>query len=254
MKLTITSKFRTNHSISVDCVLFGFDGKKLNVLLTQRERIVNDETRIEKKLPGRMIFDNESLEISAQKVVEEFTAIIKADMKQLHIFSNPQRVSGEELEWINAYHGINTDRVVTVAYYGLVILTPQIINATNIRGGFWSELDSIRHLIMDHTEILAKAVEVLCRDMANSPAAFDLLPHKFTVRQLQDLYSAVLGVEIDNRNFRKKILTSGLLTPTGEKEAQVAHKPAQYYIFNRTAYIREMRQRSKLGFISNWIY
>ena len=75
---------------------------------------------------------------------------------------------------------------------------------------------------MDHKQILSAALAVLCREMLQSPVAFELLPRKFTIRALQNLYSAVLGIEIDNRNFRKKILASGFLTPTAEREQGVA--------------------------------
>ena len=90
--------------------------------------------------------------------------------------------------------------------------------------------------------------------MLQSPVAFELLPRKFTIRALQNLYSAVLGIEIDNRNFRKKILASGFLTPTSEKEQGVAHKPAQYYTFNKNAYKKAVKEKLKLGFINNWRY
>ena len=90
--------------------------------------------------------------------------------------------------------------------------------------------------------------------MLQSPVAFELLPRKFTIRALQNLYSAVLGIEIDNRNFRKKILASGFLTPTAEKEQGVAHKPAQYYTFNKNAYKKALKDKLKLGFINNWRY
>ncbi len=90
--------------------------------------------------------------------------------------------------------------------------------------------------------------------MCQSPVAFELLPRKFTIRQLQTLYGAVLGIEIDNRNFRKKILASGFLCPTAEREQGVAHKPAQYYVFNRAAYKKAVKEKLRLGFIDNWRY
>ena len=107
---------------------------------------------------------------------------------------------------------------------------------------------------MDHKQILASALAMLCREILQSPIAFELLPRKFTIRELQTLYSAVLGIEIDNRNFRKKILASGFLAPTAEKEQGVAHKPAQYYTFNRSAYKRALKEKLQLGFINNWRY
>ena len=115
-------------------------------------------------------------------------------------------------------------------------------------------MDEVRHLAMDHMEILADALSVLQKEMTHSPIAFELLPKKFTIRQLQNLFSAVLGVNIDSRNFRKKIFSSKLLTPTDEKEKNVSHKPARYYVFNKSEFNRAMNDRNKLGFIDHWTY
>ena len=181
----------------------------------------------------------------AYRVLEEATGLKNVYLKQMDIFSDPKRVAGEELEWINRYHGIQTDRVVTVGYYALVKLDSRTIAYTTAKGAQWVDVDSIQRLAMDHKAILSAALTVLCREM---------LPRKFTIRALQNLYSAVLGIEIDNRNFRKKILASGFLTPTAEKEQGVAHKPAQYYTFNKNAYKKALKDKLKLGFINNWRY
>ena len=144
--------------------------------------------------------------------------------------------------------------MVTVGYYALVKLDAPTIAYTTAKGARWVDVESIQRLAMDHKQILASALATLCREMLQSPVAFELLPRKFTIRELQTLYSAVLGIEIDNRNFRKKILASGFLTPTAEKEQGVAHKPAQYYTFNRSAYKRALKEKLRLGFINNWRY
>ena len=158
------------------------------------------------------------------------------------------------MEWICKFHGINTERVVTVGYYALVKLNRGIIDYTSRKGARWVEVDSIRSLIMDHLEILADALSALQKEIVQTPVAFELLPKKFTITQLQSLFEAVLGVDIDNRNFRKKILFSGIITPTGEYERNVAHKPAQYYVFNKTVFRKAMKDRFRLNFINNWTY
>lgn len=243
-----------NQSLSVDCVLFGFNGKSLKVLLVER-RYYKPDIRFEKlKLPGAMIFENETLPEAAFRVLEESSGLKNIYLKQIDIFSDPKRVVGEELEWINRYHGIKTERVVTVGYYALVKLDHRTIAYTTAKGAQWVEVDSIHRLAMDHRAILSAALTALCREMSQSSVAFELLPRKFTIRALQDLYSAVLGIEIDNRNFRKKVLSSGFLTPTDEKEQGVAHKPAQYYTFNKYAYKKVLKDKLKLRFINNWKY
>ncbi len=241
---------QTNHSLSVDCVVFGFNGQALKVLLVERRYRTSQvgEPR-EYKLPGSMILEAETLPTAATRVLAEMTGLRNVYLRQTHIFSDPHRVEGEELRWINEYHNVAAQRVVTVGYYALVKLDDRMIEHTTSKGAHWAEVDSIRHLAMDHKLILADALEVLCGEITSSPIAFELLPRKFTIRALQSLYAAILGIEIDNRNFRKKILTSGFLTPTGEKEKEVSHKPAEYYTFNKAAFNKAAKRKFKLGFI-----
>jgi 8-oxo-dGTP diphosphatase len=135
-----------------------------------------------------------------------------------------------------------------VAYYALVKLDNKIMSHTLEKEAFWKEVVSITSLAMDHKDILNKALAMLSRDMTHSPIAFELLPRKFTIRELADLYKAVLGVEIDNRNFRKKIIGCGYILPTGEKEKGVAHKPAAYYVFDKHRYRKEEKKNQKTEF------
>ncbi len=244
----------TNSAISVDCVVFGFDGKNLKVLLIKRRYPVEDLSPDDLKLPGAMIQENETLPDAASRVLEETTGLRDIFLKQTSIFSSPDRIQDKELEWICQFQKIRTRRIVTVAYYALVKLNQGIINFTMRKGAKWVDVDLINHLIMDHMDILADALSVLQKEMMHSPIAFELLPKKFTIRQLQNLFGAVLGVSIDNRNFRKKIFSSGLLLPTGEKEKNVSHKPALYYTFNKSAFKKALKERNRLGFIDNWSY
>ncbi|MFI3285058.1 MAG: NUDIX domain-containing protein [Rikenellaceae bacterium] len=241
---------QTSHSLSVDCVVFGFNGQSLKVLLVERRyKAVMPERPKEYKLPGSMILEAEALPDAAGRVLSEMTGLCDVFLKQTTIFSDPQRVAGEELRWINEYHGIDTNRVVTVGYYALVKLDRQTVAHTTAVGAHWASIESVKHLAMDHKVILADALSILCEQVASSPIAFELLPRKFTIRQLQTLYEAILGVDIDNRNFRKKLLESGYLTPTGEREKGVAHKPAEFYTFNMAAYKKSKSGKFKLRFI-----
>ena len=244
----------TNTAISVDCAVFGFDGKSLKALLIKRRYSYEDLSSEDLKLPGAMILENETLPEAANRVLEEFTGLTGIYLKQTNIFSAPDRVSEKEMEWICRFHGVNTRRVVTVGYYALVKLNQGMVNYTTRKGAKWIEVDSINSLIMDHLEILADALSTLQKEIVQTPVVFELLPKKFTVYQLQSLFEAVLGVEIDNRNFRKKILSSGIIYPTGEFEKNVAHKPAQYYAFNKSVFRKAMKDRFRLSFINNWTY
>ncbi len=241
---------QTNHSLSVDCVVFGFNGQSLKVLLVERRYRASVPGRPKEfKLPGSMILEAETLPDAANRVLAETTGLRNVYLKQTTIFSDPCRVADEELQWINEYHGIASNRVVTIGYYALVKLDSQIIEHTTAQGAHWEAVENVKHLAMDHKQILVDTLSILCEQITSSPIAFELLPRKFTIRQLQTLYSAILGVEIDNRNFRKKILGSGYLIPTGERERGVSHKPAEYYIFNKAAYKKLKSNKFKLGFI-----
>ena len=245
-----------NSSISVDCVVFGFDGTSLKVLLIKRkyrERGEKGDTvvREDYKLPGSPIYNDEDLSTSAYRVLEELTGLKQIYLKQLQVFSDPDRIAPEDLGWLKETYGFETRRIITIGYYSLVKLNPKMAAHTSMRKAEWHDVQTIKRLAMDHKEILRVALTTLNRQLVNEPIAFELLPKKFTIRQLQTLYEAILGIEIDNRNFRKKLLGSDYLDPIDEKEKNVAHKPAQYYIFNRHAYEKEVRKKSKLNFI-NW--
>lgn len=243
---------QTNSAISVDCVIFGFDGDNLKVLLVRRRTAdpLYDDQGL--KLPGAMIRENETLPEAAVRVSEGVTGMRNLYLKQTSIFSDPDRVDRDELKWICRYHGISTDRVVTVGYYALVKLDRGLAGYTSRKGASWFNIDDVHDLIMDHMDILSDALSVLQKDILWSPIAFQMLPKKFTVRQLQNLLEAVFGIEIDNRNFRKKLFSSGILQETDEFERNVNHKPARLYMMNRSAFGKKEITK-KLQFVATWL-
>lgn len=241
-----------NPSLSVDCVVFGFDGRSLKVLLIERRhRLPDGQSEQDFKLPGSLIYESENVDQAAHRVLEQYTGRRETYLRQLHVFSDPDRIKGEELAWLQAHYRVETMRVVTVAYYMLVKLDDALLSQVRIHGARWIELEKIHQLAMDHKQILAYALDTLSKQLMAEPIAFELLPRKFTLRQLQDLYEGILGIEIDNRNFRKKVLSSDYIVPTGEREKQVAHKPALYYTFNRQKFRKDTRLKFRLNFI-NW--
>lgn len=243
---------RINPSLSVDCVVFGFDGRALKVLLIERRYRTHNETEAyDFKLPGSLIYEDEDVRSAAHRIVEQYLGRREIYLRQLHVFSRPDRVTGEELTWLKAHYQVETSRVVTVAYYMLVKLDESLVAHTQNQGARWIELEAVHHLAMDHKQILGFALETLGKQLTTEPIAFELLPRKFTLRQLQQLYEGILGIELDNRNFRKKVLSSDYVRPTGEREKQVAHKPALYYTFNRQRFSKDVRQKFRLNFI-NW--
>lgn len=243
---------QTNSAISVDCVIFGFDGVNLKALLVHRRTADPLYDERELKLPGAMIRENETLPEAASRVSEAATGLKDLFLKQTSIFSDPFRVDEDELKWICCYHGIHTDRVVTVGYYALVKLDQGLVRFTSKMGGEWFNVDEIHSLIMDHMDILSDALTALQKDILWSPIAFRLLPRKFTVRQLQNLFEAVFGIEIDNRNFRKKLFSSGILQETDEFEKHVSHKPARLYVLNKSAFGKKELTK-KLHSVASWL-
>jgi len=245
-----------NPSISVDCVVFGFDDTELKVLLVD---IIKDPegadlstVKHERKLPGSMIGEREDLSAAAHRSLSELTGLNDIFLRQLYVFSDPDRISKpEDLNWVSKTYGVKVNRIVTVAYYALVKINKSVLQHTIEGVAKWHSVLDIRHLAFDHKSILLKALEVLSQQLLNEPLAFELLPKRFSIRQLQNLYEAVLGIDIDNRNFRKKVLNFPCIKPLEEKEKGVAHKPARLYKFDKLMYEKDIKQKMKynLNFI-----
>jgi 8-oxo-dGTP diphosphatase len=235
-----------NPSISVDIVVFGFDGNRLKVLLIERQKL-NQNSATEYKLPGSMIAESEDLDTSAHNTLQNLTGLKNIYLEQLHVFSNPNRISSEEdKRWIEHTYGITTNRIVTVSYFSLVKINLSVLKTTMQGKAFWCDVQELKHVSFDHKEIILKGLERLKSRMQTTPIAFELLQKKFTIKQLQNLYEAILGIDIDNRNFRKKILKYPYLIQLNEKETKVNHKPAILYQFDIHSYRQEQKKLKKL--------
>ena len=245
-----------NPSISVDCVVFGFDETELKVLLVDFIKDTDgadaSQHKHERKLPGSLIQEKEDLSGAAQRTLREMTGLNDIFLRQLYVFSDPLRISKpEDLNWLEKTYGVKVDRIVTVAYFALVKINKSVLQHTIEGVSRWYSVQNIKQLAFDHKLILLKALEVLSQQLLNEPIAFELLPKRFTIRQLQNLYEAILGIEIDNRNFRKKVLVFPCIKPLEEKEKGVAHKPARLYKFDKLMYEKDIKQKLKynLNFI-----
>src|SRR5688500_13518614 len=213
-------------ALTVDCVVFGLDAEDLKVLLIQRD-IPPFEGRW--ALPGGFVRIDETLEDAAKRELSEETGIRNVFLEQLFTFGAVDRDPRE--------------RVVTVAYYALVNLAGHVIQATtDARNAAWFALDDTPPLAFDHDRVLQTGYERLKGKVRYQPIGFELLPEKFTLRQLQNLYEKVLDRELDKRNFRKKILGMELLEELDEVEQDVAHRAARLYRFDRKKYERWTKQ------------
>ena len=232
---------KLNPHISVDCVVFGFDSKQLNVLLVKREQIDNDVEPGKMKLPGSPITDAEDLDKSAYRILREHTGLDRIFLKQFAVLSSPERLQPlSDLEWLRKTSGIFVERMVTVAYYSLIKIE-DIAGLPLSESSHWVNVDNIPQLTFDHNEIVQKAIEQLRREMLTEPVGFELLPKKFTVNQLQTLHEVLLGQSLDNRNFRKKISTLKYIVPLNEYEKGNGHKPARFYRFDKKLYNQHRR-------------
>jgi ADP-ribose pyrophosphatase YjhB (NUDIX family) len=222
-----------NSSISVDCVIFGFDTKQLKVLLVERDKLPQENNSIPSgtlKLPGSLIKDVDDLDFSAYRILKEFTGLEHIFLKQFAIFGKPNRLNNpNDLAWLCSTSKLQVRRVVTVTYYSLLKIAESNPNKTLPDRTYWIPIKKLPHLAFDHNFIIESALKAIRKEMQTDAFGLELLPKKFTLRQVQNLYEEILGRKLDNRNFRKKINTLRYIVALPEKERKVNHKPAQLY-------------------------
>lgn len=209
-------------ALTVDCVVFGFDEDDLKVLLIQRGITPFKGSWA---LPGGFVRVEETLDDAARRELVEETGLKDVFLEQFGAFSTLDRDPRE--------------RVISVAYYALTKPEAHETRATtDADDAQWFPADRPPALAFDHAEILSAALERLRTKLRVEPLGFELLPPKFTLSQLQNLYEAVLGTALDKRNFRKKVLSFDLLLPLKETHRTGAHRPAQLFRFDPVRYQR----------------
>ncbi len=213
-------------AVTADCVVFALDEEDLKVLLIQRGQ---EPFKGQWALPGGFAEVGESLEDTARRELEEETGLKNVFLEQLYTFSKPERDPREH--------------VITVAYYALVNLADHEVHAsTDASNAAWFGIDDIPALAFDHDAILTTAHERLRGKISYQPIGFELLPEKFPLRILQSVYEKILDRDLDKRNFRKKILSMGILQELDEIETDVGHRAARLYRFNKQEYDRKVEQ------------
>lgn len=216
-------------NISVDCVIFGFDGENLNVLLIEEKDI--GQGLLRKRLPGDLILRGEGLDAAADRVLWELASLQNVTMRQFHTFGEPDRVNDpKDKKWLELYRKNPDERVITVAYYALVKMADFSPNPASFAGeALWQDIQEVPELAFDHNEIVEVALWKLQRHFELNKSGYELLPPKFTLNQLQQLHEAITQEELDKRNFRKKVVREKLVEATDEKQEGVLHKPARLY-------------------------
>jgi ADP-ribose pyrophosphatase YjhB (NUDIX family) len=237
-----------NPHISVDCVIFGFSTNQLKVLLIRRTfRDPSGKTIRDHKLPGDFIELDEDLDLAASRTLKELTGLKNIYLEPFAVFGRPDRISSPtDIAWLRATTGHEIHRVVTAAYYSLINISDTRSEFAIKNKAIWVNVNEVPELAFDHGSIISLGLEHLQRTLRSEPIGFELLPDKFTIRELQTLYEVILGCTLDNRNFRKKILKSAYLVQLKEKQSGVAHKPAHFYQFDRGIY--ETHKKESLGF------
>lgn len=204
--------------ITVDCVIFGFEENELKVLL-----IRSDLKYFEGKwsLLGDVVNENEELDEAAYRVLLQRTGMSDVFLQQVKAFGNPGRHPG--------------GKVVTVAYCSLLNIRHHELKIYD-NELHWQNIKNLGNMAFDHSEVVNECYLWLQKKVQEHPLAFNLLPEKFSLRELQNLYEAILGVELDRRNFRKKFFSMDFLIDVDEYELNVPHRPGKLYKFNFEKY------------------
>lgn len=214
--------FYNEHSkvwLSVDCIIFGFDEGKLKVLIGKRQM---DPGRGEWSLYGGFVASDESVDDAATRTLYELTGLRNLFMRQVGAFGKVDRDPGE--------------RVVSIAYYALINVK-DYDDALRLQHGVkWVDINELPQLYSDHNEMVCKARKLMQQKLAHEPVGFRLLPSLFTLTQLQNLYEAVNGEELDKRNFRKRIKEMDFIEKTELVDKTSSKRGAYLYRFNKRAY------------------
>ena len=216
------SKFQ-RHLVAVDCIIFGYDIIEKEIKLLLSKRIF--EPAIGKwSLAGGFVDGNESLDQAACRILRNITGLESVYMKQSYSYGDLDRDPG--------------DRVISVAYFALIAIRDINKDLAQQNGVHWRSIARLPDLIFDHPLMVKRALADLQNQVKVKPVGFELLPERFTLVHLQDLYEAIYQRTVDKRNFRKKILSMGILEKLDEKEKETSKKGAYYYRFNKDRYTK----------------
>lgn len=211
-------------AVTTDCVMFGFDGTALKVLLIERGI---EPYKGRWAFPGGFLNMSEDAETGAKRELKEETGFTAHYIEQFHTFSATERDPRE--------------RVISIAYYALVQIQ-EVKGGDDAARAQWFDIKEVPQLAFDHDLILRKALDCLRERIHFRPVGFELLAEKFTIRELQSLYEAILGVHFDRRNFLKKMLHTELIEQTGETAWPTSRRWAYLYKFNAAKY-DELKQK-----------
>ena len=222
----------TRMLVAVDCIIFGFDGADIKLLIIQRG------LKPEKgkwSLMGGFLQPEESLEQASNRILKKLTGLEGVYMEQLRAFGEPDRDPVE--------------RTLSIAYFALIDIHQYEKQLSNDYHAEWVLVDKMPELIFDHKRMVETAKKQLRYKAALHPILFELLPAKFTIPQLQTLYEGIYDTTFDNRNFSRKVLSTELLIKQKEKDKANSKKGAFYYKLDKRKY--KANFQAFLNFIPN---
>ena len=205
--------------LAVDCIIFGFDNEDLKVLLIKRDF---EPEKGNWSLMGGFLKKDETLDDAATRILYRLTGMHDVYMEQLYSFSEVNRDPVE--------------RTISTSYYAIINIEKHNEELIENFGAKWFSLSEVPNLIFDHDDMLDKAIKRLRRRTSINPIGFELLPEKFTMRQLQKLNEAILDKEIDKRNFINKINSMDILVKLNEKDMTSSTKGSYLYKFDQNKY------------------
>jgi 8-oxo-dGTP diphosphatase len=217
-------------ALSVDCVIFGFDENKLKVLL-----IRSDLKKFKSKwsLLGDLVKPEEDLDAAAYRILKQRTGLSDVYLEQVHTFGEVNRHPA--------------GRVVTVAYCSLINIEHYRLKILD-HELHWHDVENVKDLAFDHQKIFERCYSWLQKRVQEHPLGLNLLPSKFSLRELQNLYEAILNIKLDRRNFRKKFFAMDFLVDLDEEEQDVPHRPGKLYKFDYKKYEMEKKTWSGIDF------
>jgi 8-oxo-dGTP diphosphatase len=215
-----------NIAVSVDCVIFCYENKELKVLLIKSDLA---EFSGLFSLLGDLVRPDEDLDSASYRILKEKTGLDNVYLEQVHTFGSISRHP--------------SGRVITTAYYSLIDARHHKfrLNHNDLQ---WHGMKSIKKLAFDHKVILDTCLSRLREQVMEHPVIFNLLPEKFSLRELQEVYEAILSTELDRRNFRKKIAIKDWLIDLNEMESDVPHRPGKLYSLKTEFKVKANRRKS----------
>ncbi|WP_276500283.1 NUDIX hydrolase [Terrimonas pollutisoli] len=210
--------------VSVDCVIFGFDGQDIKLLLIHRGF---EPEKGKWSLMGGFVQKNEGLNAAASRVLKQLTGLEGVYMEQLHAFGDPKRDPVE--------------RTISIVYFALIDIHQYEKQLSDNYKPEWFYLKELPHLIFDHAEMVDVAHQRLKYKAALHPILFELLSKKFTIPNLLTLYKAVYEKEFDKRNFVRKLASTGILIRQKDKEKHTSKKGAFYYKLDKRKYSNSLQ-------------